>query len=167
MKLDQKSDRNQAFISHFGEYWPRKFQVVYNGKFVTSDDWPRIVTIAKKTNIRLHLDFRWQIPCSSLRKLSLTRLDLVLKSQQEGLYLDMRIPLCSQMMRNGGLRWKKSLKRQKKYEDRADLVNAAEIMFQFFLHSRFDGPTVGKYWGALFRLIAVSFNSAARFSFNF
>jgi hypothetical protein len=57
----------------------------------------------------------------------------------------------------------KALKKLKKYEDRADLVNAAEMMFQFFLPSRSNGPTVGKYWGAVFRLIVVYSRFARRF----
>jgi hypothetical protein len=51
---------------------------------------------------------------------------------------------------------KTDLKRRKNYENKVDLLNAANLMFQFFLPSKIDGPTVGKYWGALFQLIAVS-----------
>jgi len=42
------------------------------------------------------------------------------------------------------------------YETKVEVVNAAELLFQFFLPSRFEGPTVGKYWGALDRVLKVS-----------
>lgn len=42
------------------------------------------------------------------------------------------------------------------YECRVDIVNAAESIFQFFLPSLFEGPTVLKYWGAIHRLLVVS-----------
>lgn len=53
----------------------------------------------------------------------------------------------------------KGFKRRKSYENKVDFVNAADLMFQFFLPSNFDFPTVGKYWGALFQLMAVSVKS--------
>lgn len=42
------------------------------------------------------------------------------------------------------------------YEKEVEVVNAAELLFRFFLPSCFEGPTVGKYWGALDRLLKVS-----------
>jgi hypothetical protein len=41
-------------------------------------------------------------------------------------------------------------------ESKIDLFNAAESVFEGFLPLHFDGPTVGKYWGALYRLLTVS-----------
>ena len=41
------------------------------------------------------------------------------------------------------------------YELRVDIVNAAESIFQFFLPSLFEGPTVLKYWGVIHRLLVV------------
>jgi hypothetical protein len=61
---------------------------------------------------------------------------------------------------------RRGLERRKSYENKVDLLNAADLMFQFFLPSNLDGPTVGKYWGALFRLIAVSINSSKEPLFN-
>jgi hypothetical protein len=49
---------------------------------------------------------------------------------------------------------KSSLKRD--FEDRVDIFNAADIVFRFFLPMESDGPTVGKYWGAIHRLVQVS-----------
>ena len=51
-------DIYQAFVSHFWEYWPRLFRVTYNEKVVTAEDWPRILAIAKKSSIRLSIEFR-------------------------------------------------------------------------------------------------------------
>lgn len=50
----------------------------------------------------------------------------------------------------------KDLSFQRIYETKIDLVNAAETLFQFFLPSQFDGPTVQKYWGAIYYLLFVS-----------
>lgn len=41
------------------------------------------------------------------------------------------------------------------YETKVNLVNAAELIFRFFLPSRFDGPTVRRYWGALGYILQV------------
>lgn len=41
------------------------------------------------------------------------------------------------------------------YELRVDIVNAAESIFQFFLPSLFEGPTVLKYWGVIHQLLTV------------
>jgi hypothetical protein len=48
------------------------------------------------------------------------------------------------------------LKRRKNYENKVDLLNTANLMVQFFLPSKIEGPSVGKYRRALFQLIAVS-----------
>lgn len=45
---------------------------------------------------------------------------------------------------------------RKVYEDQVEVVNKAETMLQVFLPSDYDGPTVGKFWGALRRLFEVS-----------
>ena len=42
---------------------------------------------------------------------------------------------------------------RKRYETKVDILNAAESLFQFFLPSNYQGPTVQKYWGALYRLL--------------
>jgi hypothetical protein len=41
------------------------------------------------------------------------------------------------------------------YENKVDILNAADLFFQFFLPASFQGPTVGKYWGSLFQLLEV------------
>jgi len=51
---------------------------------------------------------------------------------------------------------KKHERKRRIYERRVDIVNAAESVFQFFLPSLFEGPTVMKYWGAIHRLLVVS-----------
>jgi hypothetical protein len=45
--------------------------------------------------------------------------------------------------------------RRKQYETKVDIVNAAESLFQFFLPPNLKGPTVDKFWGALYRLLEV------------
>jgi hypothetical protein len=60
----------------------------------------------------------------------------------------------------------RGLERRKSYGNKVDLLNAADLMFQFFLPSNFDGPTVGKYRGALFQFIAASINSFKEPLFN-
>ncbi|KAH8819883.1 hypothetical protein F5884DRAFT_762073 [Xylogone sp. PMI_703] len=47
-----------AFISHFLEYWPHPFLILYNDKVITERDWPRILALAKKISIRLSILFR-------------------------------------------------------------------------------------------------------------
>ena len=39
------------------------------------------------------------------------------------------------------------------FEDLIDIFNAADTIFQFFLPVDFEGPTVGKYWGAINSII--------------
>jgi len=43
------------------------------------------------------------------------------------------------------------------FEDRVDVFNAAEIVFSFFLPLEATGPTVGKFWGAIRRILQVMF----------
>ena len=43
------------------------------------------------------------------------------------------------------------------YEKKVALINAAELLFQFFIPPRFDGPTVKEYWGALAQILNVGF----------
>ena len=50
----------------------------------------------------------------------------------------------------------KDLTRAKGYEDKVEIFNRAEALFQFFLPSEFEGRTVEKYWGAVHRLLVVS-----------
>jgi hypothetical protein len=45
--------------------------------------------------------------------------------------------------------------RLQRYENVVDIVNAAESTFLFFLPSRYHGPTVGKFWGAVYSLLVV------------
>ncbi|KAI3318826.1 hypothetical protein HD806DRAFT_539853 [Xylariaceae sp. AK1471] len=44
-------------------------------------------------------------------------------------------------------------KRRQQYEQRVDILNAADTVFQFFLPVGADGPTATKYWGAIQSLI--------------
>ncbi len=47
---------------------------------------------------------------------------------------------------------------QNHFENLIDIFNAADTIFQFFLPVDFEGPTVGKYWGAINDIIfGVSF----------
>lgn len=46
------------------------------------------------------------------------------------------------------------------FEDRVDVLNAAEIVFRFFLPLESEGPTVRKYWGAIHRIVQVSSRDA-------
>lgn len=39
------------------------------------------------------------------------------------------------------------------YEERMDVFNMADMLFQLFFPLTFHGPTTGKYWGALNRLM--------------
>ena len=43
------------------------------------------------------------------------------------------------------------------YEEKVALINAAELLFQFFVPPCFDGPTVKEYWGALAQILDVGF----------
>ncbi|CZR67669.1 uncharacterized protein PAC_17568 [Phialocephala subalpina] len=46
-----------------------------------------------------------------------------------------------------------TLRQRKAFEDEVEILNKAESLLQFFIPSSFEGPTVGKFWGALFRLL--------------
>lgn len=52
--------------------------------------------------------------------------------------------------------FKRRPKVRRDYEDRIDILNAAEVVYRFFLPLEFDGPTVRKFWGAINLLIQVS-----------
>jgi hypothetical protein len=52
-----------------------------------------------------------------------------------------------------------SEKSRKAHQRKIDLFDVAESVFQVFLPLHFDGPTVGKFWGALHRLLTVSVDS--------
>lgn len=51
---------------------------------------------------------------------------------------------------------KKNSHLKRHFEDRVDVFNAAEVVFRFFLPLDSGGPTVGKYWGAVHRIVQVS-----------
>lgn len=42
------------------------------------------------------------------------------------------------------------------HEERIDIFNAANDIFQLFFPVTFDGPTTGKYWGAVTSLVKVT-----------
>lgn len=68
-------------------------------------------------------------------------------------------PSCFRYLREqGGLteEFKKQPRMKQDYEDRIDIVNAADIVYRFFLPLGFDGPTVRKFWGAINLLVQVS-----------
>ena len=44
---------------------------------------------------------------------------------------------------------------RRSYEERIDVFNAADLLFQLFLPPTFNGPTVGRFWGAIARLVKV------------
>ncbi|KAB5551293.1 hypothetical protein GE09DRAFT_168424 [Coniochaeta sp. 2T2.1] len=48
---------------------------------------------------------------------------------------------------------KKNSSQKRYFENRVDVLNAAEIVFRFFLPLQSDGPTVTKFWGAIYRLV--------------
>jgi hypothetical protein len=50
---------------------------------------------------------------------------------------------------------KRSAYLKREFEDRVDIFNAADIVFHFFLPLGAAGPTVGKFWGAVRRVIQV------------
>lgn len=60
------------------------------------------------------------------------------------------------LVRSAAKEKKQDEKKSKIYEVRVDIVNAAESIFQIFLPSLFEGPTVLKYWGVIHRLLVVS-----------
>ena len=41
-------------------------------------------------------------------------------------------------------------------ENKATILAAADQVFQFFLPANFEGPTVEKFWGAIYQLLFVS-----------
>lgn len=47
------------------------------------------------------------------------------------------------------------------YEERIDVFNMADMLFQLFFPLAFHGPTTGKYWGALNKLMKARLNSLA------
>jgi hypothetical protein len=48
------------------------------------------------------------------------------------------------------------------YENKVDILNAVDLIFQFFFPPKFQGPTVGKYWGAVFQLLKVCVTGNSR-----
>lgn len=53
----------------------------------------------------------------------------------------------------------KDRRRKQRVGDRIDIYNASELVFRFFVPLEFGGPTVGKFWGAVHRLVQVSLQS--------
>ncbi len=50
---------------------------------------------------------------------------------------------------------KNKIQKKQEYEDRIDILNAADVVFRFFLPAVYEGPTVQKYWGAIRDLVEV------------
>lgn len=50
---------------------------------------------------------------------------------------------------------KRSDTARRSYEERLDVFDKAEMLFQLFFPLTFHGPTTGKYWGALSKLMIV------------
>ncbi|KAH6668177.1 hypothetical protein B0J14DRAFT_600005 [Halenospora varia] len=48
------------------------------------------------------------------------------------------------------------------YEETVEILNRADIVFQFFLPSRYEGPTTGKFWGALYVSLVSRFPTDSR-----
>jgi len=57
---------------------------------------------------------------------------------------------------NSTEKFKRRPRMRRDYEDRIDILNAAEVVYRFFLPLDFDGPTARKFWGAINLLIQVS-----------
>jgi len=53
----QCDDHEKKFISTFWEFWPRRFRIMYNGKALEADLWPRILNLAKHSSTNLRLSF--------------------------------------------------------------------------------------------------------------
>ena len=51
---------------------------------------------------------------------------------------------------------------RRSYDERLEVFNMAETLFQLFFPLTFHGPTTGKYWGALRKLMEVSVSSNSR-----
>jgi hypothetical protein len=49
----------------------------------------------------------------------------------------------------------KDRRRKQRLGDRIDIYNASELICRFFMPLDFGGPTVGKFWGAVHRLVQV------------
>ena len=45
-------------VYNFWEFWPRRFRITYNGKVLTADLWPRILSLAKHTSNSIRLNFQ-------------------------------------------------------------------------------------------------------------
>lgn len=43
------------------------------------------------------------------------------------------------------------------YEEKIDIFNAADVIYNFFLPANFEGPMAGKFWGALRTMLEVSY----------
>lgn len=52
------ADIDQAFVSHFWELWPKPMQFMHYGRIITPDDWPKVISLATKINVRLDFEFR-------------------------------------------------------------------------------------------------------------
>ncbi|KAK2624167.1 hypothetical protein QTJ16_006117 [Diplocarpon rosae] len=56
-----------AFTSHFLEYWPLQAEITYTGKTIIASDWPRLLLLAKKSSVRLEIEFRPPAKIESVR----------------------------------------------------------------------------------------------------
>ncbi|KAK6583556.1 hypothetical protein PZA11_003286 [Diplocarpon coronariae] len=251
-----------AFASHFLEYWPLQAEITYLGKTVVASDWPRVLLLAKKSTVRLEVDFRPPAKIESVRGvlsedpileqstekgveepasnskapdpatrsspllrpkdheknrkkrrgsseqhkeqfhvftwinsknathsvspgITATNVDYILPGfEPQGLeddlteidnYLSTEIHLSHRLIydscpvktrvelyqvlsleRKAALEEKGGTLEIRAYEAIVDVANAAERLFQFFLPSDFQGPTVRKYWGGIYRLVKQS-----------
>ena len=50
---------------------------------------------------------------------------------------------------------KNKTQRKYEYEERIDILNAADVVFRLFLPGTHSGPTTAKYWGAIRNLVEV------------
>ncbi|OWP01047.1 hypothetical protein B2J93_6521 [Marssonina coronariae] len=257
-----------AFASHFLEYWPLQAEITYLGKTVVASDWPRVLLLAKKSTVRLEVDFRPPAKIESVRGvlsedpileqstekgveepasnskapdpatrsspllrpkdheknrkkrrgsseqhkeqfhvftwinsknathsvspgITATNVDYILPGfEPQGLeddlteidnYLSTEIHLSHRLIydscpvktrvelyqvlsleRKAALEEKGGTLEIRAYEAIVDVANAAERLFQFFLPSDFQGPTVRKYWGGIYRLVKAT--KSGRFS---
>ncbi len=46
------------FVTHFGEFWPRKVEFRHNGKLVGVSDWPKILGLAAKATVNLTMEHK-------------------------------------------------------------------------------------------------------------
>ena len=64
---------------------------------------------------------------------------------------------CLKYLEQQAVAAKKNPSSKRYFENRVDILNAAEIVFRLYLPLQSDGPTVKKFWGAIYRLVQVSY----------